>query len=80
MTGKVFDISRTGLCLDIEQIFMPPMGAVITISCKQIGVIEGHVRWQRNGRIGVSFGNNSNSTAKVISYFRHVHPEAMGRL
>lgn len=78
--GKIVDISKTGLRLEIIQVFMPPVGATVIIRCSQIGAIEGVVRWLRNGKVGVSFGLNSNSVAKVMSYFRQVHPELVHRL
>jgi len=74
------DISKTGLRLEIMQVFIPPVGAILTVRCSQIGAIEGVVRWIRHGQIGVSFGLNSNSVAKVLSYIRQVHPELAGRL
>jgi hypothetical protein len=78
--GKILDISKTGLRLEILQIFMPPVGATLIIRCPQIGAIEGSVRWIKNDKIGVSFGLNTNSVAKVMSYFRQVHPEIVNKL
>jgi hypothetical protein len=80
VAGKIVDISRTGLRFAVEQVFVPAVGATITIRCAQIGAIEGTVRWRRNGELGVSFGVNTNSVAKVMSYFRQVHPEIAHRL
>ncbi|TLX16162.1 PilZ domain-containing protein [Rhizobium sp. MHM7A] len=78
--GKILDISKTGLRLEVREIFIPPVGATLIIRCAQIGAIEGSVRWIKNGKIGVSFGLNSNSVAKVMSYFRQVHPEIFNKL
>lgn len=78
--GKILDISKTGLRVEVQQIFIPPVGATIIVRCAQIGAIEGTVRWANGGKIGVSFGLNSNSVAKVMSYFRQVHPEIVNRL
>jgi hypothetical protein len=77
--GKILDISTSGLRLEVMQVFIPPVGATLIIRCSQIGAIEGVVRWLKNGKIGVSFGLNSNSVAKVMSYFRQVHPEIVNR-
>jgi hypothetical protein len=78
--GKILDISKTGMRVEVQQIFIPPIGATIIIRCAQIGAIEGSVRWSNNSKIGISFGLNSNSVAKVMSYFRQVHPEIVNRL
>ena len=78
--GRILDISKTELRVEVQQIFIPPVAVTIIVRCAQIGAIESIVRWASSGKIGVSFGIHSNSVAKVMSYFRQVHPEIVNRL
>jgi PilZ domain. len=71
--GRIHDLSTTGMQVVTERILIPPVGANITVKAREIGVIEGVVRWCRNGRIGIQFSGNTASVAQVTAYFRFFH-------
>ncbi len=71
--GKIHDLSTSGMQVVTERILIPPLGANITVKAREIGVIEGVVRWCRNGRMGIQFSGNSASVAQIKAYFRFFH-------
>jgi hypothetical protein len=71
--GRIHDLSTSGMQVATERILIPPRGANITIKAREIGVIEGVVRWCREGRIGIQFSGNSASVAQMKAYFRFFH-------
>lgn len=71
--GRIFDLSTSGMQVVAERILIPPKGAAIVIKAKEIGVIEGVVRWSRDGRIGIQFDGNTASVAQMKAYFRFFH-------
>ncbi|MNU30354.1 PilZ domain protein [compost metagenome] len=73
--GKIHDLSTTGMQVVTERIFIPPQGANVTVKAREIGVIEGVVRWCRNDRIGIQFSGNSASVAQMKAYFRFFHKD-----
>lgn len=75
--GRIHDLSTTGMQIVVERIFFPPMGANVVIKAREIGVIEGVVRWCRNGRLGVQFSGNSASVAQMNAYFRFFHKDLL---
>lgn len=73
--GRVINISRTGLALELTNKLPAAAGSQVVIENDDIGLLEGVVRWNYGGRIGVMFRPNSNSIAKVAAYFRNFHQE-----
>jgi hypothetical protein len=73
--GRVVNISRTGLALELAAKLTAAAGSQVSIENEDIGHLEGVVRWNYGGRIGIMFRPNSNSIAKVDAYFRHFHQE-----
>lgn len=73
--GKIHDLSTSGIQVVTERILIPPPGGNIVVKAREIGVIEGVVRWCRNGRIGIQFSGNSASVAQVKAYFRFFHKD-----
>lgn len=74
-TCRIINISRKGLAVELYTAFHAAAGSTITINNDEIGLLEGIVRWNRGGRLGVQFRQNSNSIAKVTAYFRNFHQE-----
>jgi hypothetical protein len=75
--GRIHDVSTTGLQVVTERILIPPSGASIVVKAKEIGVIEGIVKWCRNERIGIQFGSNTASVAQMKAYFRFFHKDLL---
>ena len=73
--GRVINISRTGLALELASKLHAATGSAIVIENEDIGLLEGVVRWNYGGRLGVMFKPNSNSIAKLAAYFRNFHQE-----
>jgi hypothetical protein len=71
--GRIHDLSTSGMQVVTEQILIPSLGSNIVVRAKEIGVIEGVVRWCRDGRIGLKFSGNSASVAQMKAYFRFFH-------
>lgn len=71
--GRLFDISRTGLGVQLHQALFAPPGTQITVKSEQLGALPGVIRWRKDNRIGVYFGPSSNASAKVDAYFRFFH-------
>ncbi len=74
-SGRVINISRTGLALELASTITAAAGSQVVIENEDIGHLEGVVRWNYGGRIGIMFRPNSNSIAKVAAYFRNFHQE-----
>ncbi|MUO77718.1 PilZ domain-containing protein [Agrobacterium vitis] len=72
---RIIDISRSGLALELYTAFHAAAGSTVLIENEEIGLLEGMVRWNRGGRLGIQFRQNSNSIAKVAAYFRNFHQE-----
>jgi hypothetical protein len=72
---RIIDISRKGLAVELYTAFHAAAGSTIMIENDEIGALEGIVRWNRGGRLGIQFRQNSNSIAKVSAYFRNFHQE-----
>ncbi len=68
--GRLFDISRTGLCIQMKEAFFASAGAVITVKSEELGALECIIRWRKDSRVGAVFGMSSNTIAKVDHYFR----------
>lgn len=73
LRGRLFDISTTGLGVEMTEAFFAPPGGQIVIESDEIGALQGTIRWRTNSRIGVSFGASSNAAAKVDAYFKNFH-------
>lgn len=73
--ARVINISRTGLALELANKLTAAADSQVVIENEDIGHLEGVVRWNYGGRIGIMFRPNSNSIAKVAAYFRHFHQE-----
>lgn len=73
--GRVLNISRTGIAFEIYGKLHAASGSTVLIENDAIGLIEGTVRWCRNGRLGVQIKQNSNTLAQMSAYFRHFHKE-----
>lgn len=73
--GRVINISRNGLALELTSKLPAAAGSPVVIENADIGLLEGVVRWNYGGRIGIMFKPNSNSLAKVAAYFRNFHQE-----
>ncbi|CAH0340525.1 PilZ domain-containing protein [Rhizobium sp. CECT 9324] len=73
--GRMINISRTGLALELYSQLHAATGSSVVIESDDIGLIEGTVRWNRGGRLGIQIKQNSNSLAKLAAYFRNFHKE-----
>jgi hypothetical protein len=71
--GRVVDLSASGLALDLSAPFAAGSGSKVAIESEELGALEGIVKWNRSGRLGIEFHANSNASAQVSSYFRFFH-------
>lgn len=74
--ARVLDVSRNGMSLELYTRLHAATGSHVTVQNQDIGLIEGTVRWCRNGRLGIQLKQSSNTLAQISSYFRHFHKEA----
>ncbi len=72
-TGRIHDLSTSGMCLDLDHSFFGPPGCLITVTSKEMGSIDAVVRWNKGTRIGVAFTSSSAASAQVQAYFRFFH-------
>ncbi|MGG7518496.1 PilZ domain-containing protein [Allorhizobium undicola] len=72
---RIINISRTGIAIELYTRFSAATGSTVSIESDEIGLVEGIVRWNRGGRLGIQFRANSNSSAKVAAYFRNFHQD-----
>ncbi len=73
--GRVLDVSRTGISLEVFGSLHASTGSMVVIENKDIGLIEGTVRWCRAGRLGVQIKQSSNTLAQMSAYFRFFHKD-----
>jgi hypothetical protein len=74
--GQVVDISTTGLAFDLGGPFRGLRGSTVRIESRELGALEGVIKWLRSGRVGIEFDGSSNAAAQVTAYFRFYHKEA----
>jgi hypothetical protein len=74
-TGRVVDVSTSGIALDLLSPIHAATGSKVRIECDDLGILEGAVRWIHGGRIGIEFDPTSNASAQVASYFRFFHKD-----
>jgi hypothetical protein len=74
--GQVIDISTTGMAFDLGGPFNGMRGSKVRIECRELGALEGQVKWLKSGRIGIEFNASSGAAAQVTSYFRFFHKDA----
>ncbi len=73
--GRIYNISRTGIGLELMGRLHVAKGSNVIIQTDDIGLIEGTVRWAYGGYLGVQIQQNSNSLAQISAYFRNFHQE-----
>lgn len=73
--GRIVDVSVDGIALDLSGPISADTGSRVRVECDEIGVLDGIIRWLRNGRVGIEFDPTSNASAKVAAYFRFFHTE-----
>ncbi len=73
--GRIFNISRTGVGLQLSSRLTAAKGSHVVVEADDIGLIEGTVRWTYGEYIGIQIDQSSNSLAKLSAYFRHFHQE-----
>ncbi|MFN7011849.1 MAG: PilZ domain-containing protein [Allorhizobium sp.] len=73
--GRILNISRTGIAIELKSRLHASTGSNVLIQTDDIGLIEGTVRWSRNGLLGVQIKQNSNTLAQMSAYFRNYHKE-----
>lgn len=72
---RIINISRKGLAVELYTAFHAATGSTIQVENDDIGLLEGIVCWNKGGRLGIQFRQNSKSVAQVTAYFRHFHQE-----
>lgn len=75
VSGRIVDISVNGLALDLSASFSASAGSPVRIESEELGVLEGIVKWNHNGRLGIQFRPNTNASAQVAAYFRFFHQD-----
>jgi hypothetical protein len=72
---RIINISRKGLAVELYTAFHAATGSTIQVENDEIGLLEGIICWNKGGRLGIQFRQNSKSIAQVTAYFRHFHHE-----
>jgi hypothetical protein len=75
--GQVVDISTSGMAFDLHGPFRGLRGSKVRVECRELGALEGTIRWLRNARAGIEFDASSGAAAQVTAYFRFFHKEIM---
>lgn len=75
--GLLRDLSTSGAAIEIKGSFRGMVGSSVRLTCDGLCTVEAHIRWFRNGRIGVEFDGCSNTAAKVHAYFKYYHREML---
>lgn len=73
--GRILNVSRTGIAMELKGRLHASTGSNVLIQTDDIGLIEGTVRWSRNGFLGIQIKQNSNTLAQMSAYFRNYHKE-----
>lgn len=71
--GVVVDLSQNGLCVATTTVHGFRPGQSVEIRCNELGYVFGTVRWATMRRAGIQFDMNSNTSAKVTSFFKYFH-------
>ncbi|MBD8689777.1 MULTISPECIES: PilZ domain-containing protein [Rhizobium/Agrobacterium group] len=74
-SGRVVDLSATGMALELEGPFAAAKGSRVKVESEDLGYIEGIVQWQRGSRLGLKLELSTNTLAQLSSYFRFFHDE-----
>jgi hypothetical protein len=74
-SGRIVDISPIGMALDLQTPIYAAAGSKVCVECDDIGAIDGVIRWNHSGRIGIEFDESTKVTAQLASYFRFFHKE-----
>ena len=75
--GRVFDLSRSGICIGVSPYANLAEGDEVDIFCKELGALQGRVKWRTAERVGIAFMNTTDTNAKVESYFRYFAGETV---
>lgn len=73
--GRVHNLSRTGIMLDLYEPLIVPVGAKVDLQSEELGYLYGKLRSVNGSFIDLSLELSSNSLAQVSSYFRHFHQD-----
>lgn len=73
--SRIYNISRTGVGLEIYGKLHAARGSNVVIQTEDLGMIEGTVQWAYGGYLGVQIRQNSNTLAQISAYFRNFHQE-----
>ncbi|MCM2397523.1 PilZ domain-containing protein [Rhizobium sp. S95] len=73
--GRIYNISRTGIGIELLGQLHVARGSNVIIQTDDIGLIEGTVRWAYGGYLGIQINQSSNSLAQMSAYFRNYHQE-----
>ena len=71
--AMVSDISATGMGVEMHDTMGMRQGDFVEVHCKDLGYINGVVRWVRGRRVGIEFENTSNNSAKIAAFFRYFY-------
>ena len=75
ITGRVVDLSETGMALELEGPLAAAKGSRVKVKSEELGFLEGTVQWQHGNRLGLRLQLSSNTLAQLSSYFRFFHEE-----
>lgn len=75
VSGRVVDLSATGMALQLDGPFAAAAGSRVKVESDDLGFIEGVVQWQRSGRLGLQLNLSTNTLAQLSSYFRFFHED-----
>ncbi|MGV1869084.1 PilZ domain-containing protein [Agrobacterium rosae] len=75
VTGRVVDLSATGMALELDGSFAAAKGSRVKVQSDDLGFIEGTVQWQHMNRLGLQLKLSTNTLAQLSSYFRFFHED-----
>ncbi|KMW57821.1 hypothetical protein AIOL_002789 [Candidatus Rhodobacter oscarellae] len=80
ISGHVLDLSYDGACLSYDVDAAPQqLESVQCIEIEDVGVFEALLRWQRDGRVGISFRHPDRARVKVEAFFSQLDVRIKGR-
>jgi PilZ domain. len=74
--ARVVNVSRAGVALELFGKLHAASGSTVQIENPSLGLLEGTVRWCRNGRLGVHLRQSSKTLAQMSAYFRNFHRDS----
>lgn len=68
--ASVLNLTEEGMCLYLRDDIGVETGRIVTVTTKEMGALDGSVRWVRAPHVGIQLYLSSNTRAKVESFYK----------